>query len=49
MALFVNKYNFIDINYPVGIKDCKLFEKNNDTLALSILQVQHNEKNITCI
>ena len=41
------KYNFIDINFPAGIKGWKLFEKNNDTIALNILQVPHNEKNIT--
>ena len=47
LAPFKDKYNFIDINFPAGIKDWKIFEKNNDTIALNILQVPHNEKNIT--
>ena len=37
---FKYQYNLIDINYPAGIKDWKLFEKDNDTMiALNILQV----------
>ena len=47
LAPFKDKYNFMDINFPVGIKAWKLLEKNKDPVALNILQVPHNEKNIT--
>ena len=44
---FKDKYNFVDIDFPAGIKDWKKSEKNNETIALNILQIPHNEKNIT--
>ena len=47
LAPFKDKYNFIDINFSAGIKDWEIFEKNNETIALNILQAPHNEKNIT--
>ena len=43
---FVDKYDWSDIDFPAGIKDWKKFEKNNDSIALNILQVPHNEKDI---
>ena len=36
-------YNLENIEFPAGIKDWKRFEKNNETVALNILQVPHNE------
>ena len=41
---FKDKYNFVDIDFPAGIKDWKKFEKNNETISLNILQIPHNEK-----
>ena len=38
---FKNLYNFVDIDFPAGPKDWKKFEKNNETVALNILQVPH--------
>ena len=43
---FVDKYNWEDIDFPAGIKDWKKFEKNNEKIAVNILQVPHEEKNI---
>ena len=45
IAPFVGQYNWQDIK-RTGIKDWKKFEKNNETIALNILQVPHGEKNI---
>ena len=33
-------------NFPAGIKDWKKFERNNKTIALNILSVQHNKETI---
>ena len=41
---FINQYNWEDIDFPAGIKDWKKFEKNNETIAINILQVPYNEK-----
>ena len=43
---FMDKHNWEDINFPARIRDWKKFEKNNETIALNILQVPHEEKNI---
>ena len=43
---FVDQYNCEGINFPAGIKDWKKFERNNNTVALNILFVPHNEKTI---
>ena len=40
----MDKYNWKDLDFPAGIKDWKKFEKNNDSIALNILQVPHNGK-----
>ena len=39
-------YNWEGIEFPVGKKDCKRFEKNNKTIAVNILFVPHNEEAI---
>ena len=44
---FIDKYNWEGIEFPAGIKDWKRFEKNNETIALNILQVPHNEIKIS--
>ena len=36
-------YNWEGIEFPAAIKDQKIFEKNNETIALNILQVPHDE------
>ena len=43
---FMDKYNWEDIDFPAGIRDWKKIEKNNESIALNILQVPHDEKNI---
>ena len=43
---FINQYNWDDIDFPVGIKDWKMFERNNEKNALNILFVPHGEKEI---
>ena len=43
---FKNQYNSEDIDFPAGIKNWKIFEKNNETIALNILEVPLDEKNI---
>ena len=43
---FMDKYNWEHIDFPAGIRDWKKIEKNNETIALNILQVPHEEKNI---
>ena len=40
-------YNWEGIEFPAGIKDWKRFEKNNETIALNILQVPYNEIKIS--
>ena len=46
IKLFINNYNWDGIDFPVGIKDWKKFERNNKTIALNILFISHNEKTI---
>ena len=45
--LFSCDYNWQGIDFPAGIKEWKRFEKNNETIALNILQVPHDEIKIT--
>ena len=40
---FVNKYDWKGINCPSKIDNGKTFEKNNPTIALSILSTQKRE------
>ena len=49
IAPFVDQYNWQDIDFPAGVKDWKKSEKNNETIALNILQVPHKEKNNSCV
>ena len=43
---FINQYNWEGIEFPAEIKDWKRFERNNNTIALNIYFVPHNEKTI---
>ena len=43
---FINNYNWKDIEYPSHSKDWRKFECNNKTIALNILYVPHNTKQI---
>ena len=45
--MFSYDYNWEVIDYPAGEKDWNRFEKNNETVALTILQVPHDEIKIT--
>ena len=44
---FINNYNWNDIEYPSHSKDWRKFECNNKTIALNILYVPYNTKQIT--
>ena len=43
---FINTYNWKDIEFPSHSKDWRKFECNNKTIALNILYVPHNTKQI---
>ena len=43
---FINKYNWKDIEFPSHSKDWRKFECNNKTIALNILYVPYNTKQI---
>ena len=45
--MFSCDYNWQGIDFPVGIKEWKRFEKNNEIIALNILQGPHDEIKIT--
>ena len=45
--LFSCDYNWQGIDFLRGIKEWKRFEKNNETIAINILQVPHDETKIT--
>ena len=40
--LFVDQYNWKDINFPTGRSDWKKFKRNNKLIHLNILYVEHN-------
>ena len=44
---FSREYNWWSIDFSAEIKEWKRFEKNNETIALNILQVPHDEIKIT--
>ena len=46
---YINKYNWERIHFPAGSKEWQKFERNNDTIALNILYVKHNTKNISVV
>ena len=41
---FIDNYNWNNICFPAGHKDCSAFEKNNSDIAINILYVPHNTK-----
>ena len=41
---YIDKYNWKDIDFPAGIKDFEKFERNNTNIALNILYVPTNRK-----
>ena len=43
---FIGKYNWKEIDFPSRIKDWKNFEQNNEIIALNILYLPHNTKQI---
>ena len=43
---FINNYNWKDTEFPSRSKDWRKFEKNNKTIALNILYVPYNTKQI---
>ena len=43
---FIDQYNWKDIEFPSHSKDWKKFEQNNKTIALNILFVPYNTKQI---
>ena len=43
---FINNYNWKDIEFPSHSKDWRKFEQNNKTIALNILYVPYNTKQI---
>ena len=45
----IDKYNWKDINFPVGIDEYKKFEENNSDIALNILYAPPNEKKISLV
>ena len=45
IKLFIEKYHWVDINFPFTSKDWKKFECNNE-VALNILYVPYNTKQI---
>ena len=48
IKLFVNKYNRVVINFPSEKDDWKKFNKNNVTIAVTVLHAKR-EKNISCL
>ena len=45
----INKYNWKDIDFPARTDEYKKFERNNNGIALNILSVPPNEKEINII
>ena len=43
---FIAKYIWDDIDFPAGYKDYSAFEKTNTDIALNILFIEHNTKEI---
>ena len=43
---FIDQYNWKEISFPSHKKDWKKFESNNKSIALNILYVSHNTKEI---
>ena len=43
---YISDYNWKDTDFAVGSKEYKIFERNNKDIALNILSVPHNKKEI---
>ena len=43
---FIGQYIWKDIDFPATSKDWKKFEQNNESIALNILYVPHNNRKI---
>ena len=43
---YISDYNWKDIDFAVGSKEYKIFERNNKDIALNTLSVPHNKKEI---
>ena len=43
---FSNNYNWNDLEFPAAHKDCSAFEKNKSEIALNILYIPYNTKEI---
>ena len=43
---FINNYNWKGIEFPSHSKDWRKFERNNKTIALSMLYVPYNKEQI---
>ena len=43
---FINNYNWNDLEFPAGHKDYSVFEKNNSEIALNIIYIPYNTKEI---
>ena len=46
---YISDYNWKDIDFAAGSKEYKIFERNNEDIALNILSVPHNKKEINII
>ena len=46
IKLFIDRYNWKDIDFPSHSNDWKKFESNNKSVALNILYVPHNTEKI---
>ena len=49
---YINKYNWEGLEFLAGLKEWIKFERNNKTIALNILSIQHitkKKKNKGCI
>ena len=46
IKLFIDKYDWKDIDFPSHNKNWKMFESNNKSIALNILYVPHNTEKI---
>ena len=46
---YINKYNWKGINFPAGSKEWQTFEQNNDIIALNVLYLKHNTKQISVV
>ena len=46
IKLFIDQYDWSDINFPSDKTDWSIFERNNESVALNSLHVPHNTKQI---